>query len=241
MSKYEGNDHYLDPETGVLKNKLNIRAEEELKEAEASLVAWRSFQLAGNPIKGCFDLDHLKAIHKHLFCDVYEWAGELRNIDLSKENSYFANYTHIVSASRPVFEKLVEEDYLKGLDAAAFSTRAAWRDQCSASFPRRERQSTAGIHQSPGFPKWLLHRMEEHKPRADDSGLNRILPSGRQHKVCRFYKGQSERASGFRFNQNSPTQEKKKSVRAGLSFIASLDLMSTFRCSNKSNEYLSIT
>ena len=104
----------------------------------------------------------------------------------------------------------------------------SWRDQCSASFPRRERQSTAGIHQSPGFPKWLLHRMEEHKPRADDSGLNRILPSGRQHKVCRFYKGQSERASGFRFNQNSPTQEKKKSVRAGLSFIASLDLMSTF-------------
>ena len=103
------------------------------------MVAWRSFQLAGNPIKGCFDLDHLKAIHKHLFCDVYEWAGELRNIDLSKENSYFANYTHIVSASRPVFEKLVEEDYLKGLDAAAFSTRAAYYlGEINALHPFRE-------------------------------------------------------------------------------------------------------
>lgn len=139
MSKYEGNDHYLDPETGVLKNKLGIKDEEELKEAEASLVAWRSFQLAENPIEGCFDLDHLKAIHKRLFCDVYEWSGELRNIDLSKENSYFANHTHIVSASRPVFEKLVEEDYLKGLDAAAFSTRAAYYlGEINALHPFRE-------------------------------------------------------------------------------------------------------
>jgi fido (protein-threonine AMPylation protein) len=45
MAKYEGQDHYLDPETGVLKNKLGIRDEEKLKRAEASLVAWRSFEL----------------------------------------------------------------------------------------------------------------------------------------------------------------------------------------------------
>ncbi len=65
MAKYEGKDHYLDPETGVLKNKLGIVDEDELKKAEASLVAWRSFQLAEKPIQGRFDLEHLKAIHKH--------------------------------------------------------------------------------------------------------------------------------------------------------------------------------
>jgi fido (protein-threonine AMPylation protein) len=65
MAKYEGQDHYLDPETGVLKNKLGIRDEERLKRAEASLVAWRSFELSQKPVQGSFDLDHLKAIHKH--------------------------------------------------------------------------------------------------------------------------------------------------------------------------------
>ncbi|MEI6757548.1 MAG: Fic family protein, partial [Chlorobium sp.] len=139
MAKYEGQDHYLQTETGVLKNKLNITDEEELKKAEASLVAWRSFQLANNPVKGKFDLEHLKAIHKHLFCDMYEWAGELRNIDLSKDNSYFANHIHIVSAARPIFEKLANENNLKGLDTATFSTRAAfYLGELNALHPFRE-------------------------------------------------------------------------------------------------------
>ena len=139
MVKYEGKDLYLNPETGVLKNILDISDEEELKTAEASLVAWRSFQLADNPLKGRFDLDHLQAIHKHLFGDVYAWAGELRNIDLTKDNSYFANHMHIISAAQPVFEKLEKEGYLKGLDAAAFSTRAAYYlGEINALHPFRE-------------------------------------------------------------------------------------------------------
>jgi cell filamentation protein len=64
MAKYEGQDHYLDPETGVLKNKLGISEEEELKAADASLVAWRTYQLVEKPLQGRFDLDHLKAIHQ---------------------------------------------------------------------------------------------------------------------------------------------------------------------------------
>lgn len=126
MAKYEGQDHYLDPETGILKNKLGIGDEDELNKAEASLVAWRSFQLSQKLIQGCFDLNHLKAIHKHLFQDVYEWAGELRDIDLAKGDSYFANHTHIISAARPIFQKLAKEGYLKGLDSTTFSERAAY-------------------------------------------------------------------------------------------------------------------
>ena len=72
MAKYEGQDHYLDPETGIVKNKLGIRDEAELKAAEASLVAWRSYQLVEKPIQGRLDLDYLKAIHQHLFQDVYD-------------------------------------------------------------------------------------------------------------------------------------------------------------------------
>jgi len=126
MSKYEGQDHYLDPETGVLRNRLGITDARELEQAEASFVAWRSYELSQKPMVGRFDLKHLQAIHRHLFGDVYEWAGEIRDIDLAKGNAYFAHHTHIVSAAIPIFERLKKEGFLKGLDAAAFSARAAW-------------------------------------------------------------------------------------------------------------------
>lgn len=139
MSKYDGQDHYLDPETGVLRNRLGITDASELEQAEASFVAWRSYELSQKPIVGRFDLDHLQAIHRHLFGDVYEWAGEIRDIDLSKGNSYFANHTHIVSAATSIFEKLEKERYLKGLDAAAFSERAAYYlGEINALHPFRE-------------------------------------------------------------------------------------------------------
>jgi len=139
MAKYEGQDHYLDPKTGVLKNKLGISEEEELKEAEASLVAWRSYQLVEQPMPGRFDLDHLKAIHRHLFQDVYEWAGELRDVDLTRNNSYFANHQHLIEAARPIFAKLADENYLKGLGAADFSERAAYYlGEINALHPFRE-------------------------------------------------------------------------------------------------------
>ena len=54
MSKWEGNDHCLDPETGVLKNKLGIRDQEKLNEAEASLSAWRWFRVFQRAVKQFF-------------------------------------------------------------------------------------------------------------------------------------------------------------------------------------------
>jgi len=38
----------------------------------------RLVELAANPISGRFDYDHMKAIHRHIFQDAYEWAGEER-------------------------------------------------------------------------------------------------------------------------------------------------------------------
>jgi cell filamentation protein len=139
MAKYEGQDHYLDPVTGVLKNKLGISEEEELKAAEASLVAWRSYQLVEKLIQGHFDLDHLKAIHQHLFQDVYGWAGELRDVDLTRDNSYFANHRYMIEAAGLIFAKLAEENYLQGMDAADFSKRAAYYlGEINALHPFRE-------------------------------------------------------------------------------------------------------
>ncbi|WP_372450840.1 Fic/DOC family protein [Rhodococcus qingshengii] len=38
-------------------------------------------ELAARPIDGSFDFAHLQAIHRHLFGDLYEWAGEIRTVD----------------------------------------------------------------------------------------------------------------------------------------------------------------
>lgn len=139
MQKYTGNDHYLDAETGVLKNKLGVQSSIILEQREADYATARAYELSQALLEGCFDLDHLKAIHKHLFGDVYAWAGELRDIDLAKGNSYFANHLHIVSAARPVFAKLADEGYLTGLDTAAFSERAAYYlGEINALHPFRE-------------------------------------------------------------------------------------------------------
>lgn len=139
MAKYEGGDGYLDPETGVLRNRLGIADERRLEQAEASLVAWRSYELSQKPLAGDFDLAHLQAIHRHLFGDVYDWAGEIRTIDLAKGNTYFAHHAHLVSASRPIFEHLKKERYLQGLNRTAFSERAAYYlGEINALHPFRE-------------------------------------------------------------------------------------------------------
>jgi fido (protein-threonine AMPylation protein) len=36
---------------------------------------------------GTFDLHHLQAIHLYLFQDVYDWAGQFRTVELSKDRS----------------------------------------------------------------------------------------------------------------------------------------------------------
>jgi fido (protein-threonine AMPylation protein) len=46
MPKYANLDHYLDPDTGILKNKLGIRDAATLETAEADYVAARSYELA---------------------------------------------------------------------------------------------------------------------------------------------------------------------------------------------------
>jgi|SRR5580704_3162593 cell filamentation protein len=75
--------------------------------------------------EGRFDLAHLQAIHRYLFGDVYEWAGQLRDIDITKGGHLFAHYPHIAGAATAIFRQLADQKHLDGLDHAAFSHRAA--------------------------------------------------------------------------------------------------------------------
>lgn len=79
------NDPYRD-DNGVLRNKLGLTDAVKLSAAEYELSTQRQAQLQDNPIKGDYDLEHLKKIHKHLFNDVYQWAGQEREINFSKRS-----------------------------------------------------------------------------------------------------------------------------------------------------------
>ena len=139
MSRYADSDPYLDPVTGVLKNRLDIADESTLEQTEAALVATRSYELAQSPPKGRFDLAHIQAIHKYLFSDLYEWAGQLRTVDISKGGNQFAFHGRIESAAATIFQQLAKEDHLIGLGPEAFSDRAAYYlGELNALHPFRE-------------------------------------------------------------------------------------------------------
>jgi fido (protein-threonine AMPylation protein) len=139
MSRYSDSDPYLDPATGVLKNRFDIADRATLEQAEADLVAVRSYELSQAPLSGGFDLAHPQAIHRYLFGDVYEWAGQLRTIDIGKGGHRFAHHAYIASAATPIFQQLAKENHLAGLDAAAFGDRAAhYLGELNALHPFRE-------------------------------------------------------------------------------------------------------
>lgn len=77
------NDPYV-YSNGVLKNKLNIKSYEELNRAEADIGFAKLINVDSVDID-FFDDKLLKRIHKHIFEDIFEWAGEYRTVPLVKE------------------------------------------------------------------------------------------------------------------------------------------------------------
>lgn len=71
--------------TAVLINKLDIRDDTELAEVEAEIVAARIAEWDQFPRVNTFDFNHFKAIHAHLFSDLYDWAGQIRTVDLLRK------------------------------------------------------------------------------------------------------------------------------------------------------------
>jgi cell filamentation protein len=79
-------DAYCYPGTTVLKNRAGLRNQADLDFFEEEATAQRFAE----PLPaGEFDLRHLCAIHRHLFQDVYAWAGSLRTVRISKGGSAF--------------------------------------------------------------------------------------------------------------------------------------------------------
>jgi len=125
MSRYDPDDTYCYPGTNVLRNKFEVRDPQGLNALD-DLSAVRLLQLADSPIFGQFDLQHLQKVHEHLFQDLYEWAGEIKTVDISRPGSRFANVNQIRSYAHKTFEQLAAENDLRDLSQDKTSERLAY-------------------------------------------------------------------------------------------------------------------
>jgi|SRR3989339_1365767 len=139
MSRYDGTDSYVYPGTEVLRNKADLREQAALDAFEADVTAVRMLELTENPIPGAFDLQHIRAMHQYLFQDVYDWAGELRTVDISHGETRFGNFALIENYLGQKLDELAAEDHLRGLAPDQFISRLAhYMSEINAAHPFRE-------------------------------------------------------------------------------------------------------
>lgn len=117
---------YAGPEPRVPVNKLGLRDWLTLEIAEIEIVARRSKQ--GLPRQAQeISYSGFKAIHRHLFQDIYDWAGEERTYTTSRNPGVpFARPEHIVSWMEKQFLSLHAANCLNGLAKPDFSRKAAF-------------------------------------------------------------------------------------------------------------------
>jgi cell filamentation protein len=124
-------DPYCHAGTGLLRNRLGITPE--TVDAESTLVIEEAFrsgvrlaELVERPLAGLYDIVHLRAFHRHIFGDVYQWAGEFRTVSISKGGVLFALPQFIEPAGRDLFAALAAEGHLRNLNGEKFAARLAY-------------------------------------------------------------------------------------------------------------------
>jgi cell filamentation protein len=118
----ESDDPYVYSGTTILRNRLGIIESKILDRVERRLAVQRIRE--GVP-GGSFDLAHLRAIHRHLFQDIYDWAGELRTVEINKGGQQFQFRQFIETGIADIHRRLVRSRFLKGLLLPEFAREAA--------------------------------------------------------------------------------------------------------------------
>lgn len=78
-------DPYLIPDTDVLKNRLGITDKALLEKAEADITYLKLLDIDAWFENKPLNYETFLAVHKYIFGDLYEWAGQIRTIDIYKE------------------------------------------------------------------------------------------------------------------------------------------------------------
>lgn len=151
------NDPYTYPGTDILRNKLGITDDAALTKAEQRYSAVRAAQAA----RTSFPLtpDGYRSLHKHLFQDVYDWAGQDRTVNTAKGGARFAHAPYVANSLNAVFRDLNGKDNLRALSREEFFDRLGnHMNELNAVHPFREgngrtmRQHAAQIAREAGHP-----------------------------------------------------------------------------------------
>jgi cell filamentation protein len=119
-------DPYLIPGTGVLRNLVNADSVQALADAENDWVTFRFLQLQATPLTAEGTVKQLQWIHHFLFHDMYEWAGQIRTIDMSKGGGSVFQPLQLFDTGAQYAETTLRDDHmLQGLDRERFIERLA--------------------------------------------------------------------------------------------------------------------
>lgn len=135
--EYEWDREYCYPHSDVLINKLNIKTHEELVIAEREITSLKIAVAKARPIKGVYDLEHLKNIHKFIFEDIYSWAGCLRHVNISKGNQ-FCLADNLEMYGNSIFDKLKMDNYLINFQGNVPEALAYYLSEINVLHPFRE-------------------------------------------------------------------------------------------------------
>lgn len=132
-------DDYFIPGTSVLRNKFTGPGRpygesdpQRLRLLEEQFTSLRLAELHMAPVPGQFDYAHMKAIHWHIFQDVYDWAGEERTAPTSGHmtkdgHAYYPAGPALTQAAEAEYAKIAAANYLRGLEHGRFVAELAER------------------------------------------------------------------------------------------------------------------
>lgn len=102
-------DSYCYPDSDVLINLLGIKDAQQLSEAETEFTTERYLTYESNCSSPTdFSIEHLQHLHHHLFQDLYEWAGKVREVDISKDDTRFCTCSRIAPDAQKVLAPIVQ-------------------------------------------------------------------------------------------------------------------------------------
>lgn len=103
----------------ALENKLNITDGSELARAEEKISKAKALELFENGLLDNFEVGTFKglsSIHQYLFSDIYDFAGKLRKVNISKGNFRFAPVMYLEAALKSIdnmpqttFDEIIEK------------------------------------------------------------------------------------------------------------------------------------
>lgn len=107
----------------IMRNKLNIRQQQRLEQVAYEMTALRAATIELGPlVRG---LPHLLTLHRQLYQDIFDWAGQLREVDIYQGDTPFCHFAYIEKEGNALMQDLEEEGYLVG--PRKRSSSSGWR------------------------------------------------------------------------------------------------------------------